>query len=332
MWKRSLIGLCIAITVFACWSYWRYEPGLHFNRSSKPILTTPEHALLDRVTPHSKSESSTAFQNEDDHIDVEDQFKDSFNLLLIGIDARENESSRADVIMLAHVIPKERKVTLISIPRDTGVYLDHIGFTKINHAHIVGELNGGSYEGTKQTLQAVSNLLHIPIHYYVKTDFRGFEYVIDKIGGIEVDLPESIELSAFHHQVLEKGRQRLDGETALMLARERYSLPDGDFGRQMHQAMIIKAALKQMLSPANLIKLPDLLSIIEEDIVSTNFTNHDLISLAWLYKDMSIDDIQYLQIDGEAEYREDAILNARLFYLIPDEHRLTELTEKYLLH
>ncbi len=94
----------------------------------------------------------------------------AFNMLVLGIDARRNEPSRSDVMILANINPKTRKVLLISIPRDTRVEIPGVGNTKINHAHVLGEIEGGNHQGTVASLQAVSNLLNCDIHCYIKVN------------------------------------------------------------------------------------------------------------------------------------------------------------------
>ena len=84
-------------------------------------------------------------------------------MLVLGIDARRNEPSRSDVMILANINPKTRKVLLISIPRDTRVEIPGVGNTKINHAHVLGEIEGGNHQGTVASLQAVSNLLNLSL-------------------------------------------------------------------------------------------------------------------------------------------------------------------------
>ena len=86
---------------------------------------------------------------------------------------------------------------------------------------------GGSKAGTREAIQAVSNLCRCGINYYLKIDFEGFEKFVDTLGGIDVELPEPVKLT-YAGKTLPAGKQRLNGSTALELVRERESLKDGD--------------------------------------------------------------------------------------------------------
>lgn len=169
----------------------------------------------------------------------------SFNIVLIGTDTWGGESSRADTIMVAHVMPDQRKVNIVSVPRDTRVYVEKVGYTKINHAHIVGELKGGNKQGTLTLIQAVSDFMNIPIHHYIKTNFSGVRDFIDTIGGVNMVIDQDVVITP--EITIKKGEQHLDGEHALYLARARYSTPDGDFSRQREQFNIVRAVADQLI-------------------------------------------------------------------------------------
>ena len=94
--------------------------------------------------------------------------------------------------------------------------------------------------------------------YYIKLDFDAFSDFIDTLGGIEIDLEKPVTLT-FDKKTLPAGKQHLDGYTALKLVRERFSLPDGDFGRQKLQFLVLETVAYKLLEPRSLLKLPALL-------------------------------------------------------------------------
>src|SRR5699024_210933 len=111
---------------------------------------------------------------------------DNVSVLIMGVDAsdkRENaETARTDTLMLATLNKDAKSVKLLSIPRDSYVYIPEVGYeTKINHAH--------AYGGHKAAIDTVENLLNIPVDYYVKVNFEAFIDVVDAIDGITVDVP-----------------------------------------------------------------------------------------------------------------------------------------------
>src|SRR5690606_41978024 len=94
----------------------------------------------------------------------------------------QGTNTRSDALLLATLNEKEKSVKLLSIPRDSYVYIDEVGYsTKINHAHSYGE--------PKATIETVEDLLEIPVDYYVRLDFEAFMHIVDALNGIEVEVP-----------------------------------------------------------------------------------------------------------------------------------------------
>lgn len=249
----------------------------------------------------------------------------SINLLLLGTDARKDEISRTDMIMLAHIDLLTKKVTLVSVPRDTRVEIENVGFTKINHAHMLGETKGGNHAGTESALQAVQELLQCEIDYYLKINFQGFKSIVDTIGGVDINLPKRVRLT-FLKAELPAGVQHIDGELALKFVQERYSLPNGDFGRQKHHLLLLEAVLQKMSQPRYIIEWPSLLSQAENYVLDTNLPIEDILKLAWHMKGMTGEDIDYRQIPGKSSYYRDPLVKSRLYYWIPDEDKLQEIS------
>lgn len=251
-----------------------------------------------------------------------------FNMLILGVDGRGAGASRSDVIIVAHFDPDQRQVNLVSVPRDTQVELPGVGQTKVNHAHFLGELRGGDEEGTTAAIAAVSTLLQVPIHYYVKTDFRGFAGAIDEIGGVDVTLPADMLLSGTG-KVLPAGANHLDGELALQFVRERYSLSGGDFDRQADQAALLRAAAKKLLSAERLPSLPGLARTLGS-YVETNLSASDMASLALLFKDTDGGSIRHIAIPGKAVMEEDPLIGSRLWYWSADAKEVAGISREYL--
>jgi polyisoprenyl-teichoic acid--peptidoglycan teichoic acid transferase len=141
------------------------------------------------------------------------------NILLLGGDSRGEDSGRSDSVMVASVDPVTKKATLMSILRDTYVDIPGHGKSRLNAAF--------SYGGPDLTKQTVSDLLGIPIQYYVYTDFNGFIALVDAVGGIDLDVEKDMHYTskADNHQFdidLKKGMLHMDGKTALQYVRFRH--------------------------------------------------------------------------------------------------------------
>lgn len=209
--------------------------------------------------------------------------KDAFYTLILGSDARDmTEASRSDVIILARIVPGEKKVTMISIPRDTKVEIPGHGTQKINAAYAFGGASGA--------IEAVSSFAGVPITHYAEIHFKELEDLVDKLGGVWVDVPVSNDETGASNTgtQLSSGYQLLNGSQALALSRERYGYVRGDFQRSENQRLVAAAIMKQVLSkPAA--ELPgavqDLASTVTTDMSAT-----DIISLASKFQggDMTI--------------------------------------------
>ncbi|MDN5790863.1 MAG: LCP family protein, partial [Micrococcales bacterium] len=122
---------------------------------------------------------------------------------------------------------------VMGLARDLWVPLSTGGKDKINAAMVTG--------GPRAQLQTVRAVTGLPIEGYVVIGFTGFKKVVDEQGGIPIVIPKTVDAS--HAKlVIKAGPQVLSGKEALAYARERKTLPDGDFGRSRHQGELILAA------------------------------------------------------------------------------------------
>lgn len=117
------------------------------------------------------------------------------NIALLGMRGENviGGGTLADTIMVLSFIPKENKVSLVSVPRD--LWVKNPGtesYSKINAVHAYGEENG-KQQGLSQMEKVLEDVLGLPIHYAVKIDFKGFKELIDVIGGVQITLDKPFE-------------------------------------------------------------------------------------------------------------------------------------------
>lgn len=253
------------------------------------------------------------------------------NILVLGTDNRGNEVSRADLIMFITANVDTRHAAVVSIPRDTRVAFSNVGLTKINHANAVGEARGGVHEGTLESVEAVSNLLGVPINFYLKIDFEGFEKAVDAVGGIDVYLPNPVndDLRDIH---LTSGQHHLSGDQALRLARARYGLPNGDFDRQSNQFYLILALARQILNVSNVPKLPEIVKVVYQELIDTNMSAVEMVAIGLIFKGITKDEIKYYQIPGKAISDQDPLVGAVVYYYEPDVNGVREVMEQALAY
>jgi LCP family protein required for cell wall assembly len=160
-------------------------------------------------------------------------------ILFIGSGARPGddvEHSLADSIHIVSIVPAKHKAAILGIPRDSYVSIPDRGSAKINAAMVYG--------GPPLLVQTVESLTGIKLDYWALTTFWGFQAMINSIGGLTVDVPFAMSDSSSGSN-FEPGVQKLRGKEALAFARDRHSLPAGDFGRSEDGGRLIIAALAQ---------------------------------------------------------------------------------------
>ncbi|MFK3981405.1 LCP family protein [Micromonospora sp. NPDC050397] len=182
--------------------------------------------------------------------------KDAMNILMLGSDSRDPDSSsgsRTDTIILAH-IPKDRSsAQLISIPRDTWVKVPKSKDGR--HGGVESKINSAySWGGVSLMVQTVESYTNVRVDHVAMVDFAGFKEIVDALGGVTVDV--DVAFTSTHYldkqRKFVKGPMKMDGATALDYARERYAFADGDFARIRHQQQVIKAILDKAASGGTL--------------------------------------------------------------------------------
>lgn len=204
--------------------------------------------------------------------------EDPYWVLILGSDSRENGadgSSRSDVILLARIDQPNKKVTLVSIPRDTKVMING-QMQKINAAY--------SY-GAKQAVKTVEEFSGVNIDHYVEVYFDGFSDLVDDLGGIEVDVPA---MASYNGVTIQPGKQTLNGKQALTLARNRKTYTDGDFTRTKCQRLLVQAIATKILSE-DVTQIPSTINSISK-CFTTDMSLDNVINLAVSMQGMTNDD------------------------------------------
>lgn len=227
--------------------------------------------------------------------------EDPFYALLLGIDGsieRETymgSNFRSDSMMLARIDPKGNQVTLVSIPRDLHIKdLDGHGEQKINAAHAFG--------GPALAVKTVSELAGVPITHYAEINFDGFQAAVDALGGVEVDVPMTIddEMAGGH---LDAGVQTLNGEQALILCRSRHAYDDygsGDDYRAANQRMVISAIAQKVLA-SDPITMSNTISAMSEYVL-TDMSVAEIIVIAQSMSGMTTESIYSAKAPATSKY------------------------------
>ncbi|GEM_PF-499186 len=223
---------------------------------------------------------------------------DRVNVLLLGIGGPGHDGPYlTDTMMVVSYKPSIDQLAMISVPRDLVVDIPGYDYRKINNVLSIGRDNDYPGGGEALTVKVVSDLLDIPIQYYARVDFKGFEEVIDRVGGVNVTVNTTFYDSQYPDNdygyapiSFKAGRQTMSGATALKFARSRHgSNGEGsDFARAARQQKIIYALKEKFLSfgtLSNPLKISDILTSLGTRS-QTNMEVWEMIRLAKLAGDV----------------------------------------------
>ena len=235
------------------------------------------------------------------------QSNEPVNILLLGVDigtpgaTNKNDPKRTDTMLLVNYNPKNSKVNVVSIPRDTLIKLNGRN-SKINEAHAQYGVNGA--------IDAVEKLLGVSINFYGKIDYSGFDKVIDALGGVDMQINSRMDYDDpgqnLHIHFKKGSVVHLDGKKAEEFFRWRKNndgtgLANGDLDRIKNQHLFIEKVMEKIKSPSIITKLPDILKIIPE-YAETNMEATDILKYGLTLAKTGKDSMNYSTIKGEAKY------------------------------
>lgn len=208
-----------------------------------------------------------------------------FYVLLLGSDSREGsgtssnpamqgDNQRSDVMILARVDASNRQVTLVSVPRDTPYTLDDGSVVKINEVYNI--------EGASGSIKAVSELTGVPISHYAEVHFSEFQEIVDKLGGITVDVPIAVSYKdalTGDKVTIEPGVQTLNGQQAQIFARARHEYGDNQEAKRQSNIRTVLMAIVQKVLEKPLTELPGTVLDLAQS-VGTDMNTSDIVSLA----------------------------------------------------
>lgn len=242
------------------------------------------------------------------------------SILLLGTDTGalgRSYKGRTDTMMVMTINPKTKTTTIVSLPRDMKVNLPDYpdeSPAKINSAY--------TYGGVKESIKTIRDHFNVPIDYYVLVNMAGLEKAINQVGGVDVKSPLTF---SYEGSSFVKGQTyHMNGATALKFSRMRHQDPQGDYGRQQRQRMIIAALLKKSVSYKTILNQKFLRTISNSS--QTDLTFSDMVALARNYRNANANVKQdhaqgrTQDIDGES------------FEVVPtsEQQRITDLLQNSL--
>ncbi len=259
----QIVGAVLLVLVLAGVGY-----GIWFANALNSAFSTGEENMSDVLTPVNDGEP--------------------FYMLVLGSDSREGsgtsskaaesgDNQRSDVMILLRVDAANKKVTMVSIPRDTPYRTSDGSLVKINEAYNIG--------GAAESVKAVSQLTGVGISHYAEVHFSELESIVDKLGGVDVNV--DIQLSytdalTGETVTLQPGKQTLNGQQAQLFARARHEYQtDQDKHRQDNVRQLALAIVNKVLEKP-LYQMPQALLDVA-GFVGTDMRTGDIISLAMAF-------------------------------------------------
>lgn len=262
------------------------------------------------------------------------------NILLMGAAGQHKPGGNlTDTVMIMSIDTKNKKVALLSLPRDFYVPIPNSNtYTKLNSLYPIGIKNGLGADYAKQTVEKITGL---SINYYAAVDFDAFQKIINDIGGINIINERDIydprypgPNYSYKTFALSKGFHNLNGETALEYVRERHDDPEGDFGRAKRQQQVIQAVKNKMFSMQtlfNVVALNDIFNTLGDNI-KTDVTFNDLDRFIALSKTLDLQNITNVVVDA---WKPNSLLkashiqsgNTNAFILVPRVGNYSEIQD-----
>lgn len=267
------------------------------------------------------STAKSVFTNGNGHISRKLQKGDPVSVLMMGTDVgalnRGNKGGNTDTLELMTVNPKNKTITLTSIPRDTLTRVETdegADYVKINAAYSLG--------GAKQTVKQVSELIDVPIDYYAVINMGVLKKVVNAVGGVDVNNPFAFTYEGHHFK---KGKQHLNGNEALKYSRMRYQDPNNDYGRQKRQQQVIESVIATFRKNGSLSAVNKILDAVK-DGVKTNVPIDNIGSLYANYRP-AMGNVETYHLQGR-----NATIDGAAFQIAPPSeiNRISRLVRKQL--
>jgi len=262
---------------------------------------------------------------------VEAKKDEPVNILVMGVDvgtlgdSSKDNAQRTDTIILINYNPKNKAINIVSIPRDTLIYINGKK-RKMNEAHAFGVVSGPG-NGVRYLTDAVENLLDINVNYYGKVNYNGFIELINAIGGIDMKINNTMKYddeSQNLHIDFKKGETvHLNGQKAMEFFRWRKNNEfdpknNGDIGRIENQQLFIGKVLEKIKNPSIITKLIGIMQVISK-YAETNMTPSDILSYGFIFTNTDNTNIKTSMLQGTPKYID------KISYFVYDQKKNLEL-------
>lgn len=224
------------------------------------------------------------------------------HILLLGLDRRDDEPTRSDTMMIVTVDLWDGVASMLSIPRDLVVPIPGHGEDRVNAAYVYGQLAhpNDPVAGPALAVQTVSRQFKVPIEHYLQVDFNGFRGAVDAVGGVDINVTETIDDPeyptddyGYKHIHFDPACYHMDGEQALEYARTRHSGSDDQ--RRDRQMQVMQAVLDRTGNLDAARRLPEIVKSLGAS-VQTSIPWEGQLSLARMSRRINATGVQRFSI------------------------------------
>lgn len=334
-----IVGLLIVIFV-GCYSFYQINIVGNINfevidKSNENLGITESPKTSNKPTKPSNEGKPLLPESEKEELDIEKENDEVIRVVLLGIDSRgNNDRGRSDAIMVVTLDTSEKKIKLASFLRDLQVDINGKP-DKLNHSY--------SYDKGVGVLRALNSNFGLDLTDYVTVNMFNLRQVIDKIGGITVDIKKN-EISEINYRIKEiaklEGRsdytllteigvQELNGEQAVAYMRIR-NTGRGDFDRTGRQREVIELLVKE-IAQKNIVEVMSIASEVSK-LIGTTLEQKELESLVLkvlpILKEITIEGRVFPE--SEQAYSD---MSTGIYYLkLRDKEKFTVEVQEYLCY
>ena len=309
-------------------------PSMFKNIDKYKTIEEDTKIIYEKSKTLTKEEANKYTGDELKNFNTSDKIDKPFTLLIMGIDSTQKELSKnasgnGDSLMLVTFNPNTLNATILSIPRDTYVPIACFANQKEN------KITHAAWNGEGCMIKTIENFTGINIDYYVKINFQGLIGLVNALDGIEVDVPldfcesNSKRSTKTENLVcLKKGKQTLNGDQALALARHRKTLTTGDLQRGINQQLVVQGILNKIKNVKSANGLLTILDTISKSM-DTNFTTKQILSFYNIAKNLiktssskSLINMTQLYLQGSSAMIYDEGMGMTLYNYVPSKESL----------
>ncbi|MGL4345569.1 MAG: LCP family protein [Cellulosilyticaceae bacterium] len=288
------------------------------------VIRTPEEVVVQEQQEVISSGESVTTES------INKESKEGINQTLV-VFGTDKDGNRTDVIFAVRFDSLDKKVDVISIPRDTKVeWTDAqraclpegsqgLRTSKINEMTHYSHMK--YVRGT--VISEIEMILGTEVDHYVMISLDAFRKIVDAIGGVEVDVPRRMKKDDYAqdlHIDLQPGLQLLDGDKAEQFVRFR-DYPEGDVDRISAQQQFLKAFADKVMSTQVITRIPQIITVLFTS-VRTDMSFIDVVSYLPYLKEIDLNQLQFHTVPGEGRYEEG------ISYYFIDEQKTKQLVNE----